>query len=114
MDVLTVGVITEDLLRELERAGPFFLAESGNGQNFEHMQILLVVIRPLFFNPLVITTAHKLAPVEFDCGLVASDAAILISGAARRVTFRRKAVELLDVYRICEIRVEQVIAATIE
>src|SRR5262245_42403604 len=114
MDVLTVGVVTEDLARELERAGPFFLAEGGHGQNFEHMQVLLVVIEPLFFNPLVIATAHKLAPVEFDCGLIARDATVLFSGAASSVAFGHKAIELLDVNRARKIRIEQVIAVTIE
>src|SRR5262249_49792602 len=114
MDVLTVGVVTEDLASELERAGPFFLAVSGHGQSFEHVQIPLVVIRPLFFNPLVIATAHKLAPVEFDCGLIASDATVLLSGSASRVAFGYQAVEFLDVNRVCKIRIEQVIAVTIE
>src|SRR5262249_59889294 len=103
MDVLAVGVVTEDLASELERAGPFFLAVSGHGQSFEHVQILLVVIRPLFFNPLVIATAHKLAPVEFDCGLIASDATVLLSGAASRVAFGHQAVKLLDVNRVSKI-----------
>src|SRR5262247_353157 len=114
MDVLTVGVVTEDLASELERSGPFFLGERSHGQSFEHVKILFVVIRPLFFNPLVIATAHKLAPVEFDRGLVAREATILLSGAASRVAFRRKAVELLDVNRVSEIRIEQVIAVTVE
>src|SRR5215510_15162672 len=114
MDVLTVGVVTEDLVRQLERAGPFLLAESSHGQSFEHVYILLVVIRPLFINPLVIATAHKLSPVEFDCGLIASDATILLSGAASRVAFRCKAIKFLDVNRVSKIRIEQVIAVTIE
>src|SRR5262245_52679942 len=78
------------------------------------MQILFVVIRLLFLNPLVIATAHKLAPVEFYRGLIARDATILFSGAASRVAFRRKAIELLDVNRVRKIRIEQVIAVTIE
>src|SRR5262245_46625468 len=114
MDVLAVGVVTENLASELERAGPFLLAESGYGQNFEHMYILLVVIRPLFFSPLVVATAHKFAPAEFDRGLIARDATILLSGAASRVAFGHKAVELLDVNRIRKIRIEQVIAVAIE
>src|SRR5262245_46079843 len=113
MDVLTVGVVTEDLASELERAGPFFLAERSHGQSFEHVQVLLVVIGPLFINPLVIATAHKLAPVEFYRGFVAREATILLSGAASRVAFRREAVELLDVNRVGKIRIEQVIAITI-
>src|SRR5262245_29467479 len=114
MDVLAVGVVREGLVSELERAGPFFLAESGHVQSFEHVQILLVVIRPLFFNPLIIATAHKFAPVEFDCGLIARDATILLSGAASRVAFGHKAIELLDVNRVRKIRIEQVIAVSIE
>src|SRR5215510_9606137 len=114
MDVLTVRVVTEDLVRQLESAGPFLLPESSHGQSFEHVQILLVVIRPLFLNPLVIATAHKLSPVEFDRGLIASDATILLSGAASRVAFRRKAIKFLDVNRVREIRIERVIAVTIE
>jgi len=114
MDVLTVGVVTEDLASELERAGPFFLAERSHGQSFEHVKILFVVIGPLFFNPLVIATAHKLAPVGFDRSLEARDATILLSGAASRVAFRRKAVELLDVNRVGKIRIEQIIAVTIQ
>src|SRR5262249_39007969 len=114
MDVLTVGVVTEDLMRELERTGPFLLAERGHGQSFEHVQILLMVIRPLFFNPIVIATVHKLATIEFDRRFVMSDATILLSGAASRVAFRHQAVELLNVNRVRELRIEQVITITIE
>src|SRR5262249_16288976 len=45
---------------------------------------------------------------------VASDAAFLISGAASRIAFGHKAIELLDVNRVRKIRIEQVIAVTIE
>src|SRR5262245_48671316 len=97
MNILTVGVVTEDLMRELECAGPFFLAESGHGQNFEHVQVLLVVIRPLFFDPLFIAAAHELASVEFYRGFVADDAALLLSSAAGRIAFGHEAVELSNV-----------------
>src|SRR5262249_16716044 len=114
MDVLTVGVVTEDLMRELERAGPFLLAKRRQGQSLEHVQILLMVIRPLFFNPIVIATVHKLATIKFDRRFVMSDATILLSGAASRVALRHQTVELLNVDRVRELRIEQVITITIE
>src|SRR5262245_27281045 len=114
MDVLTVGVVTEDLMRELERTGPFLLAVRRHGQSFEHVQILLVVIRPLFLNPIFIATLHKLAAVEFDRRFVVCDATLLLSGAASRGALRDKAVELLDVDRVREIRIEKVIVITVE
>src|SRR5687767_11976432 len=114
MNILAKGVITEDLIRKLESAGPFFLAESRHGQSFEYVQILFVIIRPLFFHPLVITSAHKLTTVEFNRGFVASETTVLVPGAAGRVAFPHKTIEFLYVNRVREIRVEYVIAVTIE
>src|SRR3954471_23336585 len=113
MNVFAKWIVAQDSLRQVHRLREFLFLFSYARERLEHPQILLAIVRPLVFDPIIVASLQELAAVKTDRLFVETDATFEITLAPRTFTIGNEPIKLFGVDAVRKFRAQLVLTIAI-